>query len=113
MIKYTRSVARRRTKDGQQVIDIEKHQQQQYKDEQWRMQQENMAIQKEQDNERMRERQTKKRFRVGKMPMKRSAKQSIKKQEQVKVIDPDRQAFLDYLGELGEEDPDDGAPAQK
>ena len=62
---------------------------------------------------RFKERQTKKRFRVGKMPMVRSQKRSIKKQEQVKVIDPERQAFLDYLGELGEEDPIDGTPAQK
>ena len=61
----------------------------------------------------MRERQTKKRFRVGKQPMYRSSKPSIKKQEQVKIIDPERQAFLDYLGELGEEDPEDGGATQK
>ena len=50
------------------------------------------------------ERQTKKRFRVGKQPAWRSAKHQIKRVEVVKEISPDRLNFLKYLGQLDEEE---------
>ena len=40
----------------------------------------------------------KKRNRVGKQPMFRSTKRSIKKVEVTKEIDPDKLAFMKYLG---------------
>lgn len=47
----------------------------------------------------------KKRFRIGKQPMFRSVKRSKKKVEQKKEIDPEKLAFLKYLGQFDEEEP--------
>ena len=43
------------------------------------------------------------RHRVGKQPMFRSAKKSVKKKEAPKEIDPEKLAFLQYLGDLEED----------
>ena len=42
------------------------------------------------------------RNRVGKQPMVRSQKRSIKRVEAPKEIDPEKLAFLQYLGDLDE-----------
>lgn len=46
----------------------------------------------------------KKRYRVGKQPAIRSRKPEKKAKEKVKEIDPERVAFLQYLGHLSEEE---------
>ena len=48
------------------------------------------------------------RHRIGKQPMVRSQKHSIKRVEAPKEIDPERLAFLQYLGDL-DEDPNAAA----
>jgi len=58
----------------------------------------------------MNEQRAKKRHRVGKQPMVRSQKRSIKKVEATKEINAEKMAFLKYLGHFDEEE---DAPAKK
>ena len=50
------------------------------------------------------EQRTKKRVRIGKQPMFMSAKPVKAKKKEEKKIDPEKQAFLDYIGVLEEGD---------
>ena len=67
----------------------------------------NDEIQKKQEALRKKRADDKKgkvRYRIGKQPMFRSTKKSYKKKEIVKEIDPEKLAFLKYLGQLEEEE---------
>jgi len=66
----------------------------------------------EEKNARLNEQKNRKRERWGKVRMLRSTKPSIKKVEAPKEIDPEKLAFLQYLGNL-EEDEEEGAPANQ
>ena len=55
-------------------------------------------------NDRLNEQKNRKRERWGKVRMTRSLKPSIKKVEAPKEIDPEKLAFMQYLGVLDEED---------
>ena len=52
----------------------------------------------------MNEMKNKKRVRIGKQPMFRSVERSKKKVEKKQEIDPEKLAFLKYLGQYDEED---------
>ena len=54
--------------------------------------------------QRVNEMKSKKRVRIGKQPMFRSKKKSKKKVEVKKEIDPEKLAFLKYLGQYEDED---------
>ena len=61
-------------------------------------------------NERLIQQREKQRHRVGKQPMWRSKKKTLRLKTPPKEIDPDRMAFLQYLGNLEE---DEAQAAQK
>ena len=48
----------------------------------------------------LKEQRDKPRYRVGKQPMWRSMKKSVKKKKAKKAIDPEKLAFLTYLGHI-------------
>lgn len=52
----------------------------------------------------MNEQRAKKRYKVGKQPMWRSKKKNKKRKEVQKEVDPDKIAFLQYLGHLTDDE---------
>ena len=104
MIKYIRNVARRRRVDADAVVAIERQCNVKYKNE---LQMNNTRLKEEEEqrkNQNYLEKKKKKRIKFGKMHMVHSRKPSIKRKEVKKEIDPERLAFLQYLGHLSEEE---------
>ena len=104
MIKYIRNVARRRRVDADAVVAIERQCNVKYKNE---LQTNNTRLKEEEEqrkNQNYLEKKKKKRIKFGKMHMVHSRKPSIKRKEVKKEIDPERLAFLQYLGHLSEEE---------
>ena len=104
VIKYIRNVARRRRVDADAVKAIEFMCKKAYTTE---TQENNARLKMEEEqrkNQNYLDKKKKKRIKFGKMHMVRSQKVSIKRKETVKEIDPERLAFLQYLGHLSEEE---------
>ena len=105
VIKYTRTIQRKRQKNNE---DIKTFEQKQGTD--WRtmnsdkLSNELQRIQ-EKKNEDMIERRKKPRHRIGKQPMVRSMKKEMKKKEKVQTINDERLAVLRYLGHYEDDVP--------
>ena len=112
VIKYIRNVAKRRRKNADEVRRIEIERGLIYKTEQNELRLKDKAEEEKRKNDNYLEKKKKKRIKFGKMNMVRSQKPSIKRKEVQKEIDPERLAFLQYLGNLSEEE-DQGAAASK
>jgi len=113
VIEYVRRMRRKRDKNkdvADEVIKRERVQGEIYKKAKQTTKYEQEALETKLKNERLIEMRNKKRVRVGKQPMFRSTKRSIKKVEAPKEIDPEKLAFRLYLGQLDE---DDTAASQK
>ena len=112
VIKYIRNVAKRRRKNHEEVRRIEIERGLIYKTEQNELRMKEKAEEEKRKNDNYLEKKKKKRIKFGKMNMVRSQKPSIKRKEVQKEIDPERLAFLQYLGNLSEEE-EQGAAATK
>ena len=113
MIEYVRRMRRKREKNkdiADEVIKRERVQGEVYKKEKQATKLDQEALETKLKNERLIEMRNKKRVRIGKQPMFRSTKRSIKKVEAPKEIDPEKLAFRLYLGQLDE---DETAASQK
>ena len=110
MIKYIRNVARRRRRDKTVVEQIERTQGLQYKKEKSDAALEKIAQELAQQKANLELRKSKLRPKFGKMKMQRSRKPSVQRKKVEKEIDPEKMAFIQYLGHLSEED--DGTAAQ-
>ena len=98
VIKYTRNVARRRKKDVTQVNAIEKEQSTEYRAATTANNEEMLKKKIEEKNQYMIEQRNKPRYRIGKQQMLRSQKPRMQKKKKKKEIDPEKLAFMTYLG---------------
>lgn len=89
---------RRRGIDEKEVIRQEREQSKIYKNKTGIIRQQLKAEEIERYQKRLQEQRAKKRYRVGKQPMVRSAKMAMQKKEKKKEIDPDQVANQQYLG---------------
>lgn len=103
-----RRLRRKRQKGAdmeKELVRLERKQGERYIKEKQEYKIELQRIEAETKANRINEMKNKKRFRIGKQPMFRSVKRSKKKVEHKKEIDPEKLAFLKYLGQFDEEEP--------
>ena len=108
VIDMIRRLRRKRQKGAdmeKEVARLERKQGEKYIKEKQDNNNEKQRLEAEAKANRINEMKNKKRVRIGKQPMFRSVKRSKKKVEQKKEIDPEKLAFLKYLGQFDEEEP--------
>ena len=104
VIDQRHQLHRKRQKNEEAVKAAEKKQSIEYKTQKQIRSAEVYAIELKKKQDKMNEMRQKKRVRIGKQPMFRSAKINMEKKVEKKEINPERQAIMDYLGPFDEID---------